>query len=126
MIKNYRSSPYYLGASSRSLRYWYKLKPDYDASGIASDVDVLVLGGKYADGFRQAGFLSALIVGIINDNMGLDQGYIKYLTLCRVNFNKDIDQVMKITGFQKGKESSPLCLVDCVFASDCFSTISCV
>lgn len=100
---NCRSSPYYLGAASRSLRYWYKLKPDYDASGIASDVDVLVLGGKYADGFRQAGFLSALIVGIINDNMGVDQGNIKYLTLCRVNFNRDIDQVMKITGFQKGK-----------------------
>jgi hypothetical protein len=97
------SSPYYLGAASRSLRYWFKLKPDYDRSGQASDIDVLVLGGKYADGFRQAGFLSALLVGIIDDRMGVDEGNIKYFTLCRVNFNRDIEQVMKTTGFQKGE-----------------------
>ena len=96
------SSPYYLGAASRSLRYWYKLKPDYDASGQASDIDVLVLGGKYADGFRQAGFFSSLLVGIIDDRMGVDEN-IKYLTLCKVHFNSKIEQVMKTTGFQKGE-----------------------
>lgn len=95
------SSPYYLGAASRRLRYWYKLKPDYNASGQASDIDVLVLGGKYAQGFRQAGLLSALLVGIIDDRMGV-QGNVKYLTLCMVNFNRDIEQLMQATGFQKG------------------------
>lgn len=103
------SSPYYLGAASRSLRYWYKLKPDYDASGQASDIDVLVLGGKYADGFRQAGFVSSLLVGIIDDRMGIDEGNIKYLTLCKVNFNRDIEQVMKTTGFQKGEHRIYFC-----------------
>lgn len=83
----------------------FKLKPDYDASGQASDIDVLVLGGKYADGFRQAGFFSALLVGIIDDRMGIDEGNIKYLTLCKVNFNRDIEQVMRTTGFRKGEPS---------------------
>ena len=97
------SSPYYLGAASRSLRYWFKLKPDYDASGNASDIDVLVLGGYYASGLRQAGFFSALLVGIIDDRLGVNDGDAKYLTLCRVMFKRDIEQVMKSTGFQKGE-----------------------
>lgn len=97
------SSPYYLGAASRSLRYWFKLKPDYDASGQASDVDVLVLGGKYATGFRKAGYLSSLLVGIIDDRMGVQEGNVKYLTLCKVNFTRDIEKVMLTTGFKRGK-----------------------
>lgn len=108
------SSPYYLGAASRSLRYWYKLKPDYNASGQASDIDVLVLGGNYADGFRQAGFFSALLVGIIDDRMGIDEGNVKYLTLCKVNFNRDIEQVMKTTGFQKGEVGLSTLMLYCI------------
>eukprot|EP00804_Cyclotella_cryptica_P017290 CCRYP_019569-RA/>CCRYP_019569-RA protein AED:0.15 eAED:0.15 QI:2748/0.77/0.7/1/0.66/0.7/10/0/599 len=102
------SSPYYLGAASRSLRYWFKLKPDYDASGQASDVDVLVLGGKYASGFRKAGYLSSLLVGIIDDRMGVQEENVKYLTLCKVTFTRDIEKVMRTTGFQKADGDRPL------------------
>jgi len=46
------SSPYVFGTFSRGLGYWRKLKPDYDGTGHASDIDVVVLGGFFCNGFE--------------------------------------------------------------------------
>jgi len=61
------AAPYYLGVKSRSMGYWWKIKPDYDASGTASDIDVIVLGGRYAAGLQRSGLIDSILVGCIDD-----------------------------------------------------------
>ena len=61
------AAPYYLGVKSRSMGYWWKIKPDYDASGTVSDVDVVVLGGRYAAGLHRSGLINSILVGCIDD-----------------------------------------------------------
>lgn len=44
------STPYGLGERFRNKGYWFKLKDDYNKSGHASDLDLVVLGGQFATG----------------------------------------------------------------------------
>mmetsp|Transcript_30773 Transcript_30773/g.61126 ORF Transcript_30773/g.61126 Transcript_30773/m.61126 type:complete len:842 (+) Transcript_30773:330-2855(+) len=101
------ASPYYLGSKSRSIGYWWKLKPDYFGSSEVSDVDVLVLGGYFASGMRKAGFLSSLLVGCADNGKWFDKP-VKYITLTRVNFTRSLYDVMKLTGFQKASDYGSL------------------
>ena len=61
------AAPYYLGVKSRSMGYWWKIKSDYDASGVVSDVDVVVLGGRYAASLHGSGMIDSILVGCIDD-----------------------------------------------------------
>jgi hypothetical protein len=45
-------TPYGLGTRFRNSFYWFKLKDDYNQGGHANDIDVVVLGGKFATGER--------------------------------------------------------------------------
>mmetsp|Transcript_7253 Transcript_7253/g.11900 ORF Transcript_7253/g.11900 Transcript_7253/m.11900 type:complete len:1401 (+) Transcript_7253:1066-5268(+) len=100
------ASPYYLGVKSRSMGYWWKIKSDYDASGVVSDVDVVVLGGRYAASLHGSGMIDSILVGCIDDQgtWGMTrEGPPQYLTLCQVNFNrKDRDKILEqCTGFKR-------------------------
>ncbi len=44
------STPYGLGTRFRNKGYWFKLKDDYNHSGHANDIDLVVLGGQFATG----------------------------------------------------------------------------
>lgn len=98
------TSPYYLGEKSRRLGYWYKLKADYNQTGMVADMDVVVLGGRWATGLRGAGFLSSFLVGIVDDDSEYEG---KYMTLCKVNFSsrEDAAKIMEMTGFKKGENT---------------------
>mmetsp|Transcript_12366 Transcript_12366/g.24742 ORF Transcript_12366/g.24742 Transcript_12366/m.24742 type:complete len:850 (+) Transcript_12366:105-2654(+) len=85
------AAPYYLGVKSRSMGYWWKIKPDYNSSGVVGDVDVIVLGGRYAAGLQRSGLIDSVMVGCIDDQgtWGMTrEGRPQYLTLCQVTFTK--------------------------------------
>lgn len=75
------SSPYYLGRKSRN-GFWRKLKADYEATGHASDIDVVVLGGYYGTGIRFAGIINQFLVGVVDSESGCDP---TYFTLGTIN-----------------------------------------
>lgn len=60
------SAPYYLGEESKSMRYWHKFKPDYFNGSMASDLDVVVIGGYYATGRKQSGKPSGLLCACVD------------------------------------------------------------
>mmetsp|Transcript_12719 Transcript_12719/g.22300 ORF Transcript_12719/g.22300 Transcript_12719/m.22300 type:complete len:877 (-) Transcript_12719:136-2766(-) len=105
------AAPYYLGAKSRSMGYWWKLKPDYDESGGASDIDLLVLGGRYAAGFDKRGMVSSLVVGCLGDEDYYGGDGAKYMAVTKVNFNKNTEQVLQeSTGYQRADENGDICM----------------
>lgn len=100
------ASPYYLGAKSRNMGYWWKLKPDYDESGNASDLDLLVLGGLYADGFDRRGLLGSLIVACLDPEHCYGGEGSKYMAVTKVNFPKETQRVLfENTGYQREDEN---------------------
>lgn len=95
-----------VGAKSRTLGYWWKLKPDYDASGTVADIDCLVLAGKFADGLDRRGLLSSLLVGCLSTEHRYGGHGAKYMVLTKVNFAKDVENVLsELTGLQRADES---------------------
>jgi hypothetical protein len=81
--------------------YWWKLKPDYDQSSAASDIDLLVLGGYYATGFSRRGMMSSLIVGCLDTENRYGGEGAKYMAVTKVFFNKDTEKVLReSTGFR--------------------------
>ena len=87
------ASPYYLGKTSRGKGYWWKLKPDYDQSGSASDIDLLILGGRYADGFDKRGVISSLILGCLDERSNCyGDNDAKFIALTKVKFGKNSEQ----------------------------------
>ncbi len=93
-----------VGAKSRSFGYWWKLKPDYDASGTVADIDLLVLGGKYAEGMDSRGLLSSLVVGCLSTEHRYGGHGAKYMVVTKIKFAKE--KVLKeLTGFQRADES---------------------
>ena len=68
------SSPYYLGQKSRN-GFWRKLKVDYEATGQASDIDVVVLGGYYGTGIRFKGLINQFLIGVVDSESGSDPTY---------------------------------------------------
>jgi hypothetical protein len=60
------SAPYYLGEESRNMRYWHKFKPDYFKGSIASDLDLVIIGGYYAKGRKLCGKPSALLCACVD------------------------------------------------------------
>jgi len=95
-----------VGAKSRSLGYWWKLKPDYDASGTVADIDLLVLGGRFAEGMDRRGLLSSLVLGCLSTEHRYGGRSSKYMVVTKVNFAKETEKVLKeLTGFQRADES---------------------
>jgi hypothetical protein len=85
--------------------YWWKLKPDYDKSSTASDIDLLVLGGYYATGFSKRGMMSSLVVGCLDTEHRYGGEGAKYMTVTKVSFNKDTEKVLReCTGFRIADE----------------------
>lgn len=85
--------------------YWWKLKPDYDKSSTASDIDLLVLGGYYATGFSKRGMMSSLIVGCLDTEHRYGGEGAKYMAVTKVSFNKDTERVLReCTGFRVADE----------------------
>ena len=81
--------------------YWWKLKPDYDKSSTASDIDLLVLGGYYATGFSKRGMMSSLIVGCLDTEHRYGGDGAKYMAVTKVSFNKDTEKVLRnSTGYR--------------------------
>jgi len=64
VVKNPRS-PYM--PNIRSKDAWVKLKPDF-VSNIASDLDVIILGGYYGNGKKSGGKLYSYLVGVQNSD----------------------------------------------------------
>nr|QBK91908.1 MAG: ATP-dependent DNA ligase [Pithovirus LCPAC304] len=64
VVKNPRS-PYI--PNVRNNKAWVKLKPDF-VSNIASDLDVLILGGYYGEGEKAGGKLYTYLVGVKNND----------------------------------------------------------
>ena len=64
VVKNPRS-PYMPNVRSRDA--WVKLKPDF-VSNIASDLDVIILGGYYGEGKKSGGMLYSYLVGVSNND----------------------------------------------------------
>lgn len=77
MFKDLASS-YLFGRDSRKLGNWFKLKEDYVARGHAADIDVVVVGGKFATGARNVGLMNSFTVACLDDDTS--QG-VKYMTL---------------------------------------------
>ena len=104
------ASPYYLGNKSRSMGYWWKLKPDYDESGGASDLDLIVLGGRYADGFDKRGLVGSIIVGCLDGKSRPGKPGAKFMAVTKVNFNRfEPEKILKEeTGFQRVGENGEL------------------
>jgi ATP-dependent DNA ligase len=99
-------APYVLGAESRSLRYWNKMKPDYATDGhSASDIDAVIIGAYYATGMGKAGTLNAFLIGCVDEN-NRDH----FMTLCKVNggsVNREtLQKMFKKTGFTKNDEGA--------------------
>ncbi len=94
-------SAFIVGSKSRSMGYWWKLKPDYDKSSTASDIDLLVLGGYYATGFSKRGMMSSLIVGCLDTEHRYGGEGAKYMAVTKVSFNKDTEKVLRnSTGYR--------------------------
>lgn len=64
VVKNPRS-PYMPNVRSKDA--WVKLKPDF-VSNIASDLDVIILGGYYGGGKKSGGKLYSYLVGVRNND----------------------------------------------------------
>lgn len=101
------AAPYILGPESRSLRYWNKLKPDYNSSGEASDIDVVVLGAYYGTGMKYSGVLNQFLLGCVDpSNPGT------FMTLCRISgggtARKKLESLLKKTGYQAGTDEKDL------------------
>ncbi len=96
------ASPYMFGQSHRKHGYWLKLKEDYDARGHAADIDVVVVGGSFAVGYRNTGLLNSFMVACMDDD-STQEGVSKYLTLGYLNGNnvtdKKLRDLLATTGF---------------------------
>jgi len=106
------ASPYFLGAPSRNQGYWWKIKPDYDASGTAADIDLLIIGGFWSDGFDKRGLLSAIMLGCLDPEhpYGDEEGNeAKYMAVSKCNFAKFVEKtLLEETGFQRATDDTPM------------------
>ncbi len=105
------STPYMCVKSHRKLGYWFKLKEDYEARGHAADIDVVVVGGSFAVGYRNTGHLNSFMVACIDDD-STQEGVGKYLTLGYLNGNnigdKKLRELLATTGFIFNEQSREL------------------
>jgi len=106
-------SPYYLGEKGRRIKYWWKIKPDYDSSGKAADIDLVVVGGRYTDGSERKGSLSELVLACVDDSppaisqLPKDKSHdvrTSYMVFTKVALNRklhfnSIDHILETTGF---------------------------
>jgi hypothetical protein len=101
------AAPYFLGPESRGLRYWNKLKPDYNSGGDASDIDAVVLGAFYGTGMKYSGVLNHFLLGCVDqDNPGT------FMTLCKISgggtARKKLDSLLEHTKYKAGEEGTDL------------------
>jgi DNA ligase-4 len=97
------SAPYVLGETSRRLKYWHKIKPDYAMKSWAADIDVVILGAFYGTGLKNSGVLSHFLLGCVDSaNEGT------FLTFCKINgrslSNDKLKAIENWTGFKKPEE----------------------
>ena len=87
------ASPYCFGSKCRKLGYWYKLKDDYSKKGHASDIDVVVIGGSFANsGGRNKGMLNSLLVACLDDEE-TPHGT-KFMTMGQLSGNSVSDDIL--------------------------------
>lgn len=72
---------------------------------------MLVLGGRYADGFDRRGLISSLIVGCTDtqtyNSLGKEGPPVppKFMALTKVNFNRNVENILeKFTGFKRADQ----------------------
>lgn len=94
------ATPYGLGSRFRNKGYWFKLKDDYNQSGNAADIDVLVLGACFATGMKKARLLNRFLVGCREDSSD------EFMTICTVNgggtSTENLERLLRSTGFKVG------------------------
>eukprot|EP00535_Pseudo-nitzschia_heimii_P005514 CAMPEP_0197185110 /NCGR_PEP_ID=MMETSP1423-20130617/11181_1 /TAXON_ID=476441 /ORGANISM="Pseudo-nitzschia heimii, Strain UNC1101" /LENGTH=1333 /DNA_ID=CAMNT_0042636077 /DNA_START=94 /DNA_END=4092 /DNA_ORIENTATION=+ len=92
------ASPYLFGMR----KFWWKFKPDYETNE-AVDIDVVIIGAKFATGLRNGGTPSGYLVGVVDK---FDQNC--FLTLNSVNAasttREKTEAILKHTGFKKGED----------------------
>lgn len=101
------AAPYFLGPESRGLRYWNKLKPDYNSGGDASDIDAVVIGAFYGTGMKYSGVLNHFLLGCVDqDNPGT------FMTLCKISgggtARKKLDSLLEHTKYKAENEGTAL------------------
>ena len=86
------------------------MQPDYDESGGASDLDLIVLGGRYADGFDKRGLVGSIIVGCLDSKSETGKPGAKFMAVTKVNFNRfDPEKILKEeTGYQRVGDNGEL------------------
>ena len=98
------SAPYYLGEESKSTRYWHKFKPDYFNGSVASDLDVILIGGYFATGLRQSGKPSGLLCACVDS-----EDPERFFPLCKVSMGsidrERASELLKATGFKTNEDS---------------------
>lgn len=61
------NSHYMCGESSRKMKKWIKLKPDY--AGMTTNLDVIIVGGFYGTGRRRSGDVSVFLLGVLSRSL---------------------------------------------------------
>ena len=70
-----------------------------------SDIDLLVLGGFWADGFDKRGLISAVMVGCLDSEHPYGGPDSKYMVVTKINFTKFVEKTLfEETGFQRADE----------------------
>lgn len=58
------------------------------------DIDVVIIGGSYSEGYRNKGLLTSFVVAVVDDEGDLDKGT-TYMTVGAVNGNQFGDEKLK-------------------------------
>jgi hypothetical protein len=92
------SAPYYLGEESKSMRYWHKFKPDYFNGSVASDLDLVIIGGYYATGRKQSGKPSAILCACVDSDDPERFFPVCKVSLLSIDRNQSND-LLSVTGY---------------------------
>jgi len=94
------STPYGLGTRFRNMRYWFKLKDDYNKSGQVNDLDFIVIGGRFATGMRSQGLINQFLLACLDSDTSHG---LKYMPIVSVNgqstSNENLRKLLTMTGF---------------------------
>ena len=98
-------APYGLGPRFRSMGYWFKLKDDYNKTGHANDIDLVVVGAQFATGQRHKGILNTFLCACVDSDRSSGT---KFMTCAYVSggsvSNSSLYTLLENTGFFGNKE----------------------
>lgn len=83
IVIKYEDTSYQVGARKKTL--WLKMKPDYE-DAIADDLDLVILGGYYAEGSSTTKAITSFLVGYLDKQ----SGQFKSLTSVGNGFTQDM------------------------------------